>query len=89
LANKEFQSKNVPKTKLDRSDVLKAQIDNPGMSRSDARKIGTCQMSTIIGSVPPKPQFMRYYPTKSSVHNVKKHKHILKLCYSLLKRVNN
>jgi len=71
LANFEFNSKNVPKTKLDRSDVLKAQIDNPGMSRSEARKIGTCQMSVILGGVPPKPQFMRHYATKSSVHSVK------------------
>jgi hypothetical protein len=71
LANAEFQSKNVPKTKLDRSDVLKAQIDNPGMTRTEARKIGTCQMSVIIGSVPPKPQFMRHYATKSSVHSIK------------------
>ena len=85
LANKEFQSKNVPKTKLDRSDVLKAQMENPGMSRSDARKIGTCQMSTIIGSVPPKPQFMRYYPTKSSVHNVKEAQTYIKAMLLLAK----
>jgi hypothetical protein len=68
LANSEFRSKRVPKTKLDRSDVLKAQIDNPGLSRAEARKIGTSQMSVILGSVPPKPQFMRYYGTISSVH---------------------
>ena len=71
LANTEFKSKRVPKTKLDRSDVLKAQIENPGMTRAEARKIGTSQMSVILGSVPPKPQFMRYYGTISSVHGVK------------------
>ena len=71
LANAEFNSKRVPKTKLDRSDVLKAQFNNPGMSRSDARKVGTSQMSAILGSVPPKPQFMRYYGTISSIHSVK------------------
>jgi len=71
LANNEFKSSNVPKTKLDRSDVLKAQIENPGMTRAQAREIGTSQMSTILGSVPPKPQFMRYYGTRSSVHAVK------------------
>jgi len=70
LANAEFNSKRVPKTKLDRSDVLKAQIDNPGMTRAEARKIGTSQLSVILGSVPPKPQFMRYYGTISSVHSV-------------------
>lgn len=71
LANIEFKSSNVPKTKLDRSDVLKAQIDNPGMTRAQAREIGTSQMSTILGSVPPKPQFKRDYGTRSSVHGVK------------------
>jgi len=70
VSNQEFQTKNVPKTLLDRSDVLKAQIERPGLSRKDARKIGTSQMSTILGGVPPKPQFMRYYPTISSVHSV-------------------
>lgn len=71
LANAEFRSKNVPKTKLDRSDVLKAQIQNPKLSRAEARKIGTSQLSVILGSVPPKPQFMRHYGTISSVHSVK------------------
>lgn len=78
IANTEFKSKNVPKTKLDRSDVLKAQIDNPGMTRSEARKVGTSQMSTILGSVPPKPQFMRYYGTISSVHSVASAKNFIK-----------
>jgi len=71
LANAEFNSNRVPKTKLDRSDVLKAQIDNPKLSRAQAREIGTSQMSAILGSVPPKPQFMRYYGTTSSIHSVK------------------
>lgn len=71
IANNEFKSKNVPKTKLDRSDVLKAQIDNPLLTREQARGIGTMQMSTILGSVPPKPMFKRAYGTISSVHNVK------------------
>lgn len=71
LANAEFNSNRVPKTKLDRSDVLKAQIDNPTLSRAQAREIGTSQMSAILGSVPPKPQFMRYYGTTSSIHSVK------------------
>lgn len=71
LANKEFNTNSVPKTKLDRSDVLKAQIDNPKLTREQARKIGTSQMSVILGSVPQKPQFKRYYGTISSVHSVK------------------
>ena len=85
LANAEFQSKNVPKTKLDRSDVLKAQIDNPKLTRAEARKIGTSQMSVIIGSVPPKPQFMRYYATKSSVHSIKSAQTYIKAMLMLAK----
>lgn len=71
LADNEFRGDGVPKTKLDRSDVLKAQIDNPKLTREQARKIGTSQLSVILGSVPPKPQFKRYYATISSVHSVK------------------
>jgi hypothetical protein len=72
IANKEFRSDNVYKTKLDRSDVLAAQHANPGMTRAQAREIGTSQMSVILGSVPPKPQFRRSYPTTSAVHRDKK-----------------
>ena len=78
IANKEFRSDNVPKTKLDRSDVLKAQQDNPGITRAQAREIGTSQMSVILGSVPPKPQFRRSYPTISTVHREIKAKTFIK-----------
>lgn len=78
IANKEFNSKNLPKTKLDRTDVLKAQMKNPGMTRAEARKIGTSQLSVILGGVPPKPQFKRYYPTISSVHSVNSAKTFIK-----------
>lgn len=85
LANNEFNSKRVPKTKLDRSDVLKAQIENPGLSRSDARKIGTSQLSVILGSIPPKPQFMRYYGTISQVHSKKSAQTFIKAMLLLAK----
>jgi hypothetical protein len=85
LANAEFRSNRVPKTKLDRSDVLKAQIENPGMTRSEARKIGTSQMSVILGGVPPKPQFMRYYGTLSSVHSVESAQTFIKAMLMLAK----
>jgi len=85
LANAEFNSKNVPKTKLDRSDVLKAQMDNPNLTRAQAREIGTSQMSAILGSVPPKPQFMRYYGTISSVHSVKSAQTFIKAMLLLAK----
>lgn len=85
LANAEFQSKNVPKTKLDRSDVLKAQILNPKLTRAEARKIGTSQLSVILGGVPPKPQFKRYYGTISSVHSVKSAQTFIKSMIMLAK----
>jgi hypothetical protein len=69
LANAEFRSKNVPKTILDRMETVK--YCKMGMSRTEARKIGVSQMSTIIGSIPPKPVMRRPYPTHSSVHSVK------------------
>lgn len=71
LANVELRSDRVPKSYMDRSDVLKVTKENPGISRSEARKIGTAQMSTILGSIPPKPHMKRPYASRSSVHSVK------------------
>ena len=78
VANKEFRSSNVQKTKMDRSNVLAIQQANPGMTRSQARELGTSQMSAILGSVPPKPQFKRPYPTISSVHRNEKSQTFIK-----------
>lgn len=78
VANKEFRSGNVHKTKMDRSNVLAIQQANPGMTRSQARELGTSQMSAILGSVPPKPQFKRNYPTISSVHREPKSQTFIK-----------
>jgi hypothetical protein len=69
LANAEFESKNVPKTYLDRMETVK--LSKQGITRKEARKIGVSQMSTIIGSVPPKPVMRRPYATRSSVHQIK------------------
>jgi hypothetical protein len=70
VANKEFRSDNVPKTLLERSDVMK-NVKN-GMTRAQAKAEGTIQMSTILGSIPPKPIMRRPYPNISSVHRDKK-----------------
>jgi len=78
IANKEFNSDNVHKTPLDRSDVLKHQQANPGMTRAQARALGTSQMSVILGSIPPKPQFKRPYPNISQVHRDKRSKTFIK-----------
>lgn len=83
LANNEFRSKNVPKTYLDRMETVK--YSKSGMSRSDARKIGVSQMSTILGSVPPKPVMRRPYPTISSVHSVKSAQTFIKAMIMLAK----
>lgn len=70
LANNEFRSKNVPKTLLERSDVL-AAVYKEGKTRKQAKKENTIQMSTILGSVPPKAHMRRTYPNISRVHDSK------------------
>ena len=47
IANKEFMSDNVPKTLLERSDVMQTQR-KLGITRSQAKKLCTVQMSTIL-----------------------------------------
>ena len=71
ISNKEFKSKNVPKSLLERSDVF-SKVYKEGLTRKEAKKEGTIQMSTILGSVAPKPHMRRPYPTISSVHREKK-----------------
>ena len=71
VANKEFKSDNVPKTLLERSDVMQ-NVYKKGMTRKEAKAEGTVQMSTILGSIPPKPHMRRPYPNISSVHRDKK-----------------
>jgi len=83
LANMEFNSKNVPKTYLDRMETVK--LSKEGMKRSDARKIGVSQMSVILGGVPPKPVMRRPYPTISSVHQVKSAQTYIKAMLMLAK----
>lgn len=83
LANAEFRSDNVPKTFLDRMETVK--LSKEGMKRSEARKIGVSQMSSIIGSIPPKPVMRRPYPTISSIHSHKKSQTFIKAMLMLAK----
>jgi hypothetical protein len=83
IANAELKSNNVPKTFLDRMETV--QLSKSGMKRSEARKIGVSQMSTIIGSVPPKPVMRRNYATISSVHSVKSAQTFIKAMLLLAK----
>ena len=50
ISNKEFRSSNVPKSLLERSDVF-SKVYKEGLTRKEAKKQGTIQMSTILGSV--------------------------------------
>ena len=86
IANKEFQSKNVPKSLLERSDII-AKNKETGISRKTLAKmgLGTAQMSAILGGVPPKPHMRRPYPTISSVHSVNSAKTFIKAMLMLAK----
>lgn len=59
IADIELRSDRVPKSEMRRSSGVRS-------SENDVR-----QYSTIIGSVPPKPNMRRNYKSRSSVHNVK------------------
>ena len=61
-ADKEFRSDNVPKSLLERSDVF-SKVYSEGMTRKQAKKEGTIQMSAILGSVATKTHMRRPYPT--------------------------
>ena len=73
IANKEFLSKNVPKSLLERSDVYEMQR-KLGISRKEAMARNTVQMSTILGAVLAKPHLRRPYNSVSAVHTNKKAK---------------
>ena len=70
IANKEFRSKNVPKTEMARSTGVNTK------HYGNDHKVE--QMSTIIGGIPPKPLMRRPYPSMSSVHNVSTAKTFIK-----------
>lgn len=67
LANAEFRSNNVPKSLMDRISSVKGKFKNTATNIGQ----GVEQMSTIIGSIPPKPMVRRPYASRSSVHSVK------------------
>jgi len=66
LANAEFKSKNVPKSLMDRISSVKGKFKNTATNIGQ----GVEQMSSILGSIPPKPMVRRPYPSRSSVHSV-------------------
>jgi hypothetical protein len=83
LANKEFRSKNVPKSLMARAGKLRElQL---GKTKEEAEKINVEQYSTIIGSVPPKALMRREYRNRSSVHSVKSAQTFIKAMLLLAK----
>lgn len=79
LADKEFNSDNVPKSNMDRKPT-DGFDEEKGVYKY--KNIVT-QKSTILGSVPPKPHMRRPYPTMSSVHQVKSAKIFVKAMLGL------
>ena len=86
LANAEFQSKNVPKTMMDRSDVLKkARLENKLKRQIIAEGRACSQMSTLLGSIAPKPMVRRPYANIAQVHSVKSAQTFIKAMLLLAK----
>lgn len=72
IADTEFRSNRVPKTIMDRSDVVrKAQQEGKSPKQIFAEGRGCSQMSTLLGGIAPKPMVRRPYPSMSQVHGVK------------------
>ena len=68
---------------LNRSDVV--QRTREGMSTKMAQKLGTIQMSTILGSMLPKPHLKRNYASTSSAHQHKSANNFVKAMLMLNK----
>jgi len=82
LANLEFNSKNVPKSNMVRSAaVMKGYKENGKRGEENL----VVQMSTILGSVAPRPHMRRPYPSISSVHNEPKAETFIKAMVMLAK----
>jgi hypothetical protein len=76
LANAEFRSKNVPKSKMNRGTEKQAK---------EKGQEWVSQFSTIIGSCAPKPHMKRAYANYSSVHSVKSAQTFIKAMLLLAK----
>jgi len=91
LANAEFQSKNVPKSIIDRARAIEQLTARADIKEKYAHKKGSevSQMSTLLGSIPPKPIVRRHYSTISAVHREKKAFIFIKSMLLLAKEANN
>ena len=73
----EFNSDNVKKSLLERSDVFDA-VYRKGLSRKQAMASQTIQMSAILGAMLPKAHMKRPYPCISAVHRQESAKNYIK-----------
>lgn len=80
IANTEFLSDRVPKSVMNRMTAIRQQSARKDIQEKFADKKGdeVSQMSTIIGSIPPKPVVRRPYPNISSVHRTKSAQNFIK-----------
>jgi hypothetical protein len=83
LANAEFQSKNVPKSLLERDVFSKCLQTRNDKKRSKSKRNST--NVKYIGSIPPKPHMQRPYASISSVHSEKKAQTFIKAMLMLAK----
>jgi hypothetical protein len=84
LANKELQSKSVPKTEMQRPKMLGFDKNGKGIVDRSCK-----QFSAILGAIPPKPHMKRPYANLSSVHSVKTAQTFIKAMLLLAKESEN
>jgi hypothetical protein len=87
LANAEFRSKNVPKSVMNRASAIEQLTARADIKEKYAHKKGNevSQMSTLLGSIPPKPMVRRPYATISAVHRENKAQTFIKAMLLLAK----
>lgn len=80
IANHEFMSDRVPKSDMNRASAIRQQSAREDIKAKFAHLKGeeVTQMSTLLGSIPPKPIVRRNYPTISAVHRSKSAQNFIK-----------
>lgn len=68
VANKEFMSKRVKKTLMERKTDVVSRWASGEWERSKYWSKGVSQMATLIGSIPPKGLVRRHYAKRSAIH---------------------
>lgn len=94
IANIEFRSERVPKQIMARSNTQTIKDDNGKVIGRTDKQITegggiVKQMSTIIGSIAPKPHLGRNYPSRHSTHSVKSAQTFIKAMLGLVLESEN